>query len=62
MGKEWTSDCLPLAFHDKFVQSERIIGHILRSPKFLPDKYKDELMLSPKPYNFLRLFIALPRI
>jgi len=29
MGKEWSSDCLPLAFHDKFVQSERLLGHIL---------------------------------
>jgi hypothetical protein len=59
MGKEWTSDSLPLAFHDKHVQSERILGHILRSPKFIPTKYKDELMLNPNPYNFLRLFIAL---
>jgi hypothetical protein len=59
MGKEWSSGCLPLAFHEKFVQSERILSYILRSPKFFPTKYKDELMLNPKPYNFLRLFIAL---
>lgn len=59
MGKEWDSKCLPFAFYDKFPQSERILSHILRSPGFLPDKYKDELLLNPKPYNFLRLFIAL---
>lgn len=59
MGKEWDSGSLPHAFYDKRVQSERILSHILRSPKFIPDKYKDELLLNPKPYNFLRLFIAL---
>jgi hypothetical protein len=59
MGKEWDSKCLPLAFYDKFVQMERILGHILKSPGFIPDKYRDELLLNPRPYNFLRLFVAL---
>mmetsp|Transcript_17203 Transcript_17203/g.32572 ORF Transcript_17203/g.32572 Transcript_17203/m.32572 type:complete len:491 (+) Transcript_17203:1535-3007(+) len=59
MGKEWDSNSLPTAFHDKFVQSERILSHILRSPKFILDKYKDELLLNPRPYYFLRLFVTI---
>jgi hypothetical protein len=59
MGTEWDAGGLPLAFYDKRVQSERILSLILNSPKFIPDKYKDELLLNPNPYNFLRLFITL---
>ena len=47
MGKEWDSNSLPLAFHEKLVQSERILSHILRSPKFILEKYKDDLLLNP---------------
>jgi hypothetical protein len=59
MGKEWDSKALTFVFYSCFVKMERVLTHIISSPKFFPDSMQDELQLNPKPYNFLCLFMAL---
>jgi hypothetical protein len=51
MGKEWDSNALPCVFYSRLAYSS--------SPRLLSQEYSDELQLNPKPYNFLRLFMAL---
>jgi hypothetical protein len=59
MGKEWDDKALPFVFYSRFSRMERVLSHILLSPDFFPKSMMDELQLNPKPYNFLRLFMAL---
>jgi hypothetical protein len=59
MGKEWDSKALPNVFYLRFTKMEHILSHILLSPGFFPKSMSDDLHLNPKPYNFLRLFMAL---
>ena len=59
MGKEWDSKALPHVFYSRFNKMERVLSHILFSPEFFPKAMSDDLHLNPKPYNFLRLFMAL---
>jgi hypothetical protein len=59
MGKEWDSNSLPCVFHSRLAKMEKVLSHILLAPDFFPKSFNDELQLNPKPYNFLRLFMAL---
>jgi hypothetical protein len=58
MGKEWDSQSIPHVFYSRFNKMERILSHILLAPGFFPKFMLDDLHLNPKPYNFLRLFMA----
>mmetsp|Transcript_3560 Transcript_3560/g.6720 ORF Transcript_3560/g.6720 Transcript_3560/m.6720 type:complete len:615 (-) Transcript_3560:1923-3767(-) len=59
MGKEWDDKAVPFVFYSRFSRMERVLSHILLSPDFFPKSMMDELLLNPKPYNFIRLFMAL---
>jgi hypothetical protein len=60
MGREWDSQSLPFVFYSRFAKMEKLLSHILFTPAvFFPKTMMDELQLNPKPYNFLRLFMAL---
>jgi hypothetical protein len=59
MGREWDSQALPHVFYHRFSHMEKVLMHILFSPDFFPKSLQDDLQLNPKPYNFLRLFMAL---
>jgi hypothetical protein len=59
MGVEWDSQALPFVFYSRFSKMEKVLSHILFAPEFFPKYMQDELQLNPKPYNFLRLFMAI---
>lgn len=59
MGTEWDSNALPFVFYSRSAKMEKVLSHILHAPDFFPKCMTDELQLNPKPYNFLRLFMAL---
>jgi hypothetical protein len=59
MGKEWDSNSLPFIFYSRLAKMEKVLSHILLAPDFFPKSFHDELQLNPRPYNFLRLFMAL---
>jgi hypothetical protein len=59
MGTEWDSKGLPYVFYSRFNKMEKVLSHILFTPDFFPQTMADELQLNPKPYNFIRLFMAL---
>lgn len=59
MGKEWDSNSLPYVFYLRLAKMEKVLSHILLAPDFFPKSFNDELQLNPRPYNFLRLFMAL---
>jgi hypothetical protein len=59
MGNEWDSQGLPYVFYARFGKMEKVLSHILFTPDFFPKSMSDELQLNPRPYNFLRLFMAL---
>jgi hypothetical protein len=59
MGTEWDSKSLPFVFYSRIAKMEKVLSHILLSPDFFPKTMNNELQLNPKPYNFLRLFMAL---
>jgi hypothetical protein len=45
MGKEWDSKALPYVFYSRFAKMEKVLTHIISSPKFFPDSMQDELQL-----------------
>lgn len=59
MGREWDSNTLPFVFYSRIAKMEKVLTHILHAPDFFPKSLSDKLQLNPKPYNFLRLFMAL---